>query len=95
MFDGVFTVVPREDKYKAKNLIETFVYRGGDQIGVWTYAGLTAIGLGLAGVSFAAVPLAAVWLYCGYWLGREHSVRAAQSSGPSRASTPIAPVSVA
>jgi AAA family ATP:ADP antiporter len=29
----LFTVVPREDKYKAKNIIETFVYRGGDQLG--------------------------------------------------------------
>ena len=50
----LFTVVPREEKYKAKNFIETFVYRGGDQIGAWTYAGLTALGLGLSGISFAA-----------------------------------------
>ena len=30
----LFTVVPREDKYKAKSFIETFVYRGGDQLGI-------------------------------------------------------------
>ena len=36
----LFTVVKREDKYKAKNIIETFVYRGGDQVGAWIYAGM-------------------------------------------------------
>ena len=40
----LFTVVPREDKYKAKNIIETFVYRGGDQVGAWIYAGLAGSG---------------------------------------------------
>jgi len=69
----LFTVVPREDKYKAKNIIETFVYRGGDQVGAWLYAGLVAIGLSLAGVSFVAVPLAAIWLGLGLWLGRKQA----------------------
>jgi AAA family ATP:ADP antiporter len=72
----LFTVVPREDKYKAKAFIETFVYRGGDQIAAWTYAGLTAIGLTLAGIAFAAVPMAAVWLMLGLWLGRRQAVLA-------------------
>jgi AAA family ATP:ADP antiporter len=67
----LFTVIPREDKYKAKNFIETFVYRTGDQAGAWGYAGLAAVGLGLAGISYAAVPLALVWLLLGHWLGRE------------------------
>ncbi len=67
----LFTVVPREDKYKAKNFIETFVYRGGDQIGAWGFAGLTTLGLGMSGIAYAAVPIAAVWLVLGLWLGRE------------------------
>jgi hypothetical protein len=29
----LFTVVPREDKYKAKSFIDTVIYRGGDQVG--------------------------------------------------------------
>ena len=69
----LFTVVPREDKYKAKSFIETFVYRGGDQIAAWTYAGLAALGLGLTGIAFAAVPMAAVWLMLGLWLGRKQA----------------------
>ena len=30
----LFTVVPREDRYKAKNFIDTVVYRGGDGVGL-------------------------------------------------------------
>ena len=34
----LFTVVPREDRYKAKSFIDTVVYRAGDQIGAWSVA---------------------------------------------------------
>jgi AAA family ATP:ADP antiporter len=73
----LFTVVPREDKYKAKNIIETFIYRGGDQIGAWAYAGLAAVGLSLAGISFAAVPMGVAWLFLGLWLGKRQARLAA------------------
>ncbi|HEX4681264.1 MAG TPA: Npt1/Npt2 family nucleotide transporter [Gemmatimonadaceae bacterium] len=73
----LFTVVKREDKYKAKNVIETFVYRGGDQVAAWVYAGLAAVGLGLAGISFVAVPVSAVWLALAVWLGRRQAQLAA------------------
>jgi AAA family ATP:ADP antiporter len=76
----LFTVVPREDKYKAKNVIETFVYRGGDQISGWAYAGLAALGLSLAGISFITVPLSAAWLGLGIWLGRRQAQLAAALS---------------
>ena len=75
----LFTVVPREEKYKAKSFIETFVYRGGDQIGAWAYAGLAALGIGATGLAFAAIPLAALWFVNGLWLGRQHGARAAQA----------------
>ncbi|HEX8945386.1 MAG TPA: MFS transporter [Gemmatimonadaceae bacterium] len=81
----LFTVVKREDKYKAKNIIETFVYRGGDQIGAWTYAGLIAVGFGLAAISYAAIPLSVIWLALGLWLGRRQAVLA----GDRDASPPI------
>ena len=66
----LFTVVPPEDKYKAKNLIDTFVYRGGDQIGAWSYAGLSAIGMAVSTISLLAAPLSALWLTIAIWLGR-------------------------
>jgi AAA family ATP:ADP antiporter len=76
----LFTVVPREDKYKAKNFIETFVYRGGDQIGAWGYAGLAALGLGMSGIAFAAVPVSAAWLVLSVWLGRRQGELAAREA---------------
>lgn len=71
----LYTVLPREAKYKAKAFIDTFMYRAGDQAGAWSYAGLTAAGLTLAGVSFVAVPLSAVWLAVAWWLGRSFRAR--------------------
>jgi AAA family ATP:ADP antiporter len=67
----LFTVIPREDKYKAKSFIDTAVYRTGDQIGAWSYGLLSFLGFGIAGVAFAAVPLSAAWLLNALWLGRK------------------------
>jgi len=68
--ETLFTVVSREDKYKAKNFIETFVYRFSDQLTVWGYAGLAALGLGLSGIAFAVTPVAGVSVALAIWLGR-------------------------
>jgi AAA family ATP:ADP antiporter len=66
----LFTVVPREEKYKAKNVIDTVVYRGGDAVSSWAFAGLTALGLGLTGIALLALPLAAAWIAIALYLGR-------------------------
>ena len=67
----LFTVLRREDKYKAKSLIDTFGYRFGDQIGAWSYPLMRWFGLGLVGISWVAVPLGAIWCTLGIWLGRK------------------------
>jgi ATP:ADP antiporter, AAA family len=72
----LFTVVPREDKYKAKSFIDTVVYRTGDQLGAWSYAGLSFIGLGIVGIAIAAVPISLAWLVNGLWLGRKQETLA-------------------
>ena len=79
----LFTVVSREDKYKAKTFIETFVYRAGDQMAAWGYAGLTALGAGLAAIAWLAVPLSALFLALGVWLGREHTARGIEAPSPA------------
>jgi AAA family ATP:ADP antiporter len=66
----LFTVLSREDKYKAKSFIDTVVYRAGDQVGSWFYLLLSSFGLGIAGVALVAVPLSALWLANSIWLGR-------------------------
>jgi AAA family ATP:ADP antiporter len=67
----LFTVLRREDKYKAKSLIDTFGYRFGDQIGAWSYPLMRWLGLGLAGISWVAVPIGAIWCALSIWLGRK------------------------
>lgn len=74
----LFTVIPREDKYKAKSFIDTVIYRSGDQIGAWSYALLSFLGLGMAGIAFVAVPISAAWLLNGFWLGRKQETMAAE-----------------
>jgi AAA family ATP:ADP antiporter len=74
--ETLFTVVSREDKYKSKAFTDTFVYRGGDVIGAWTEGFLGQLGLGLAGLASAAVPLAMVWGVLGLWLGRRQEALA-------------------
>jgi AAA family ATP:ADP antiporter len=69
----LYTVLAREDKYKAKTFIDTVVYRAGDQVGSWSYLGLSALGLGIAGVALVAVPLSALWLANSLWLGRRQA----------------------
>jgi ATP:ADP antiporter, AAA family len=67
----LFTVVPREDKYKAKSFIDTVIYRAGDQVGAWSYAALGFLGMGMTGISVVAVPLSLAWLINSLWLGRK------------------------
>jgi ATP:ADP antiporter, AAA family len=70
--ETLFTVVSREDKYKSKAFIDTFVYRAA----TWSApdrgpAG--RLGLGLAALAAVAVPLALVWAALGLWLGAPSS----------------------
>ncbi|ROO24862.1 NTP/NDP exchange transporter [Salinisphaera japonica] len=72
----LFGVVPREDKYKAKNFIDTVVYRFGDAVSGWVYTGLGVLGLGLAGLALVAAPLALAWAALGFMLGQTRERRA-------------------
>ncbi|UCD76348.1 MAG: hypothetical protein JSV91_05370 [Phycisphaerales bacterium] len=55
--ETLFTVIPREDKYKAKNLIDMFFYRGGDAIGAAGFKALTEPAAIFNGLSGAAAGL--------------------------------------
>lgn len=68
--ETLYTVVSREDKYKSKAFIDTFVYRGGDVVGAQTEGLLGRLGMGLGALASVAVPLALVWAALGVWLGR-------------------------
>ena len=72
----LFTVVSREDKYKAKNFIDTVVYRLGDQVGAWASSLVAMAGLGTGAIAWAAVPLALAWVANAWWLGRRQDTLA-------------------
>lgn len=84
----LYTVIPREDKYKAKTFIDTVVYRAGDQVGSWSWLALSGAGLGIGGVALVAVPLSALWLASSLWLGRRQAALAgAAAKGPGAKAT--------
>ncbi|MCW8890529.1 MAG: MFS transporter [Sedimenticola sp.] len=72
----LYVVLSREEKYKAKNVIDTLVYRTGDAVSAWVYSGIRALGITLSGVAFIAVPLALLWAWVAYKLGQAQQQRA-------------------
>jgi AAA family ATP:ADP antiporter len=67
--ETLFTILGREEKYKAKNFIDTFVYRTGDALSAGVNGFLGMIGFGVASVAWVAVPFAILWTGIGGWLG--------------------------
>lgn len=74
--ETLYTVASREEKYKAKAFIDTFVYRSGDVVGAQTEGLLARLGMGLAGIAAVAVPLALMWAVLAFWLGRSQKQKA-------------------
>lgn len=76
--ETLFTVLPTDQRYKAKNVLDTFVYRASDAAGALAWkAGLGA----LAAPALAAVAVACctVWVGIGLGLGRAQARRAGNS----------------
>jgi ATP:ADP antiporter, AAA family len=71
-----FTVLGREEKYKAKNLIDVVVYRGSDALYGWVFDSLQALGLKLGAIALCALPVAAGWWLLSLGLGRAQEKRA-------------------
>lgn len=69
----LYVVLSREEKYKAKNIIDTVVYRAGDAVSAWVYAGMKSLGIGLSGIALIAVPLALLWAWVAFSLGRQQT----------------------
>lgn len=78
--ESLFTAVTREERFKAKNIIDGAVFRGADAVNAWVFAAATAV---LAGPVFA---IASAIVGVGYvilslGLGREHERRASTPTG--------------
>ena len=81
--ETLYTVVRREDKYKSKAFIDTFVYRGGDVVGAQVEGLLGRLGMGLTALASVVVPLAIAWAALGIWLGRAQQRQAGDQPEPS------------
>jgi ATP:ADP antiporter, AAA family len=79
----LFTVLPREDRYKTKNFIDTFIYRLGDQVGAWASAGLRGFGENIVTIALVAMSVAALWLLNALWLGRREAALAQTAAAPA------------
>jgi ATP:ADP antiporter, AAA family len=86
--DALFTVVSREEKYKAKSLIDTFVYRGGDALSGSLYKELTGgFGAGPAAIGWLGAAISAVWTVLALALGRAQE-RARAPGGDATSAAP-------
>jgi AAA family ATP:ADP antiporter len=76
--EALFTVVPRSERYKAKNFIDTVVYRGGDAASGWLFGLLGAVAAIAAGLSLA-------WTALAFYLGSRMKswTRAGAPSSPA------------
>lgn len=82
----LFTVVDQQSKYKAKNVIDTVVYRFGDLTAAWMQAGLRAGGFGLIGAVALGVGVSVAWGFVAAGLGRRYeAITGARRARPATA----------
>ncbi len=74
--ETLFSVVPVSEKYKAKPVVDVFLYRGGDVAGAGIDGLFALLGISLAGVAAATVPLAGVWTMLSVRLSRTQARKA-------------------
>lgn len=76
----LWTVLRREDKYKAKPFLDAAIYRGGDLVSGWLYTGMTALGMTIGAIALVAAPVAAIWALLGLRLGKRQEEMAQEQS---------------
>jgi AAA family ATP:ADP antiporter len=69
----LYTTVDAESRYKARNFIDTAVYRGNDAAIAWLVTAIRSAGLSAAWL--VALPAAGLWLVTGFRLGKRHDQR--------------------
>ncbi|HET7197781.1 MAG TPA: MFS transporter, partial [Burkholderiales bacterium] len=72
----LFTVLERDEKYKAKNVIDIVAVRGADAAGGWLVTGLRLLGMQARELALSAIVLAAAGFVLSLGLGRGQARRA-------------------
>jgi ATP:ADP antiporter, AAA family len=83
-----FTVVEQSSRYKAKNVIDTVVYRFGDVSSAWVQAGVRSMGYGLNGAIAVGVGASLVWFAVAAFLGGRYEKIRAQETATSDTTHP-------
>ncbi len=73
--ETLFSVVTPSEKYKAKPVVDVFLYRFGDAAGAGIDGLFAVLGLTLAWVAMSTAPLAAMWIVLSIGMGRAQSRR--------------------
>jgi AAA family ATP:ADP antiporter len=76
-----FTVVEQSSRYKAKNVIDTVVYRFGDVSSAWVQGGLRSLGYGLNGAIAVGVGASLIWFAVAAFLGKRYEKILVHESG--------------
>jgi AAA family ATP:ADP antiporter len=80
--DTLYTITSRESKYKAKSLIDTFVYRGGDATSGSLHKALTgSLGLTSLGIGCFGAIISGLWLWLALSLGGMYARSGSSASG--------------
>jgi ATP:ADP antiporter, AAA family len=82
--ETLFNVLPPEQKYRAKNVIDTLVHRGGDTLSAQGFGALKAIGWTPLMFASLAASLSIVWSVLAWFLGREAFRRECHQSAMSK-----------
>ena len=83
--ETLFSVVPASEKYKAKPVVDVFLYRGGDVAGVGVDGLFAALGFTLPMVAMATAPIAGVWGILSVRLGRAQQALIEDEASPEEA----------
>jgi AAA family ATP:ADP antiporter len=79
----LFTAAEREDKYKAKNVVDGVVFRGSDMASSWIFALLhTKLALGIPLIAAVMIPVSLGWALLSFYLGRQQEKRAQIQNQP-------------
>ena len=84
----LFTAADREDKYKAKNVVDGVVFRGADMTSSWLFALLhTKLALSVPLIAAVMIPISLGWAALSFYLGRQQEKRAREQSQNQSPST--------
>jgi len=78
----LFLPTTREQKYKAKQAIDSFFVRAGDVFSAGlVYVGSQFLSFGSSGFAAVNLGLAGIWLLLAFWTGRENAILSAACEG--------------